>query len=98
MSDPTKSLFSDSFRQELKELLREVLREELAANTIGNASEKDVLLTAEEAAKLIGVNRKWLYRHANKLPFTRRISRKNLCVSEAGLRRWLAWRKPESRR
>ena len=98
MSDQAKPLFTDFFRQELKELLREVLREELAANTNGNGSEKDVLLTAEEAAKLIGVNRRWLYRHANKLPFTRRISRKNLCVSEAGLRRWLALRKSDSRR
>jgi len=61
------------------------------------AIERDVLLTPENTAALIGVNRRWLYRHADKLPFARRISRKNLRFSEAGLRRWVAAKKPGSR-
>lgn len=51
-------------------------------------------LTADEAAELLKVNRKWLYRRANALPFTRRLSRKKLLFSESGLRRWMASRKP----
>lgn len=51
-------------------------------------------LTADQAAELLKVDRKWLYRRANALPFTRRLSRKKLLFSEIGLRRWMATRKP----
>jgi predicted DNA-binding transcriptional regulator AlpA len=81
--------------------LRRIVGEEIAAalqNGGGHAPEKDGLLSPEEAAAILGQNVRWLYRHADKLPFTRRISRKNLRFSEGGLRRWLAARKPDSRR
>ena len=52
------------------------------------------LLTPPEAAALLGVTVTWLYRHAGKLPFARRLSRKALRFSEGGLHRWLAGRKP----
>ncbi len=52
----------------------------------------DRLLTAAEAAGLLGVTPRWLSRRASKLPFTRRLSRKTLRFSEIGLRRWLATR------
>jgi len=51
---------------------------------------KDRLLTAEETAALLGVKVRWLYRHAGKLPFTVRLSRKVLRFSEAGVRRFMA--------
>jgi predicted DNA-binding transcriptional regulator AlpA len=83
----------------LIEQIRDVVREEIAAATGNNhQTESEQLLTPEQAAELIGVNSQWLYRHAEKLPFTRRISRKNLRFSEDGLRRWLATKKPDSRR
>lgn len=47
-------------------------------------------LTAVEAASLLRVTPRWLYRHQKKLPFARRLSRKCLRFSEAGLRRWQA--------
>lgn len=53
-------------------------------------AERDPLLTPEEAARLLGVKVQWLYRHAKRLPFTRRLSRKCLRFSEAGLRKWQA--------
>ena len=80
--------------------LRRIVAEEIAAalqNGGGRAPEKERLLTPEEAAEILGQDVRWLYRHANELPFTRRINRKNLRFSEAGLRRWLAARKPDSR-
>jgi predicted DNA-binding transcriptional regulator AlpA len=98
MNDPKPFIFAEAFRAELKEILREVLREELADNTKPNDDEKETLLTVDDAAALIGVNRRWMYRHAHKLPFTRRINRKTLRFTEAGLRRWLAAKKPDSRR
>lgn len=60
----------------------------------GRPPEADRLLPPEEAAPLLGVTVKWLYRHAKRLPFTRRLSRKALRFSEAGLRRWQAGKKP----
>lgn len=57
-------------------------------------SKEDRLLTPEEAATFLGTTPRWLYRHARRLPFTRRLSRKALRFSEAGLRRWLAAKSP----
>jgi predicted DNA-binding transcriptional regulator AlpA len=90
MGEPT-NILGDALRAEIKEIVREALREELAKKTSG--TEKDTL-NADQAAALIGVDRRWLYRHAAKLPFAHRISRKNLRFSEAGLRRWIATKKP----
>jgi len=59
-----------------------------------HAPDVERLLTPPEAAALLGVTVTWLYRHAGRLPFARRLSRKALRFSEAGLRRWLATRKP----
>jgi len=57
-------------------------------------AEPDKLLTAEEAAPILGVTPRWLYRHARQLPFARRLSRKALRFSDAGLRRYMASRRP----
>ena len=46
----------------------------------------DRLLTAKEAADLLNVTPRWLYRR--QLPFAR-LSRRAVRFSEAGLRRWL---------
>ena len=49
---------------------------------------EDNWLKAEQAAPLLGVTPRWLYRHAKRLPFARRLSRKALRFSERGLRKW----------
>lgn len=53
---------------------------------------QDRLLTSDQAATLLGVTIKWLYRHAKHLPFTRHLSRKALRFSEVGLTRWIQTR------
>lgn len=100
MNDPDKAspLLSEPLRAELKELLREVLREEQAAFHGKAGSNRDVLLSPNEAAELLGVTPRWLYRHYKQLPFSRKISRKVLRFSEAGLHRWLAATTPALRR
>ena len=50
-------------------------------------------LKPEEAARVLGVSVRWLYRHHRQLPFARKLSRKTLRFSESGLRRWQATRK-----
>jgi len=52
-------------------------------------AEEDRLLNAEEASKRLGVARRWLYRHAERLPFTRRLSAGILRFSLAGINKWL---------
>ena len=47
------------------------------------------LLDAGEVAERLGVTERWVYRHAPRLPFTKRLSRRVLRFSEPGLRRWL---------
>lgn len=56
-------------------------------------SDNDRLLSVREAAEILKVTPQWLYRHARHLPFSRRLSRKALRFSEAGLRRWAASRR-----
>ena len=51
------------------------------------------LLSAEQAAQMMGVSPDWLYRHAKKLPFTRKLGPKILRFSYQGLLKWLATRR-----
>lgn len=51
---------------------------------------EDRLLSPQEAAAVLGVKVRWLYRHASQLPFTVRLSRKVLRFSECGVRRFMA--------
>jgi excisionase family DNA binding protein len=52
----------------------------------------DELLTVADAARLLNVGEDWIYRRAGRLPFTRRLSRKALRFSKAGLLKWRAAR------
>ena len=58
-----------------------------------NGNGADRLRTAEQVSERTALSVAWLYRHADRLPFTRRIGRKVL-FSEAGLTKWLATRAP----
>ena len=57
-------------------VLRQIIREELAALQFLQryAQEEDQLLTASQAAKLLHVSERWLYKHASKLPYAVRLS------------------------
>ena len=77
---------------ELSEIIEGAVARALA-NGAGHVAEKETLLTPEQAAAMIGVDKKWLYRHSKQLPFIRRLSKKNIRFNEAGLKRWLATRK-----
>jgi predicted DNA-binding transcriptional regulator AlpA len=47
----------------------------------------DVNLPIAEAARRLSISKDWLYRHADKLPFTVRIGRR-VTFSAAGLEAW----------
>ena len=48
----------------------------------------DRLLTAAQTAQRLGVAKRWIYRKADELPFTRRLTEGTLRFSERGLERW----------
>ena len=52
--------------------------------------EEDEFLTTADAARLLNVSEDWICRRAHRLPFARRLSRKALRFSRAGLLRWRA--------
>lgn len=70
---------------------RVVARLTEAAPGSARATSGDRMLTIDEAADRTGMSKDWLYRHADTLPFARRIGRARR-FSEAALTRWLATR------
>ena len=64
----------------------------LTSTAVGAASHQsdDRLLTVDEVASTLGVNRRWVQRRAKRLPFARRISEHSIRYSETGLKRWMA--------
>ena len=76
----------------LEGLLRRIVREEIGTLK-SDVKDHDRLLDAEETAKLLSVSEDWLYRHAKKLPFIRKLGPKMLRFSSLGIRKYLATRK-----
>ena len=54
----------------------------------------DTTVDVREAARLLAMSPGWLYRNARRLPFTRRVGTRALRFSVAGIRRYLATRRP----
>ena len=75
----------------LEPWLREVLHEEL--KKVLNGQSGDRLLTAEQAAEILSTSPDWLYHHAGRLPFTRKLAPKMLRFSYQGIQKWLTSRK-----
>jgi len=73
---------------QLEELLTKVIQ-----GVINAEQAADRLLDAKQAAEMLSMSEDWLYRHAKKLPFTRKVGRKMLRFSYQGLIKWMATRK-----
>jgi len=56
------------------------------------AADGDEYLTTAEAAALLKVSSKWIYRRSSRLPFVRKLSRRELRCSRRGLERFMATR------
>jgi predicted DNA-binding transcriptional regulator AlpA len=54
----------------------------------------DRLLTVKQAAPVLGMSEDWLYRNADRLPFTHRTGRRAVRFSERGLKQYMADREP----
>jgi len=86
--DGTRLVNVDAFLHRLVDVLLDLDRAD--TSTIPAAEQPDRLLTAEDAAKRLGVSRRYIYSHADTYAFTRRLGPKTLRFSERGLERWLA--------
>jgi excisionase family DNA binding protein len=53
-----------------------------------NGADPDTLLTAQQAADRLGVSKRWMYAHADTLPFTKRLTGGTVRFSSRGLDRW----------
>lgn len=56
------------------------------------ADEEDRLIKVDEAAEILGVNKRWLYDRSDTLPFAKKLAPKTLRFSEVGLREWIETR------
>jgi predicted DNA-binding transcriptional regulator AlpA len=64
------------------------------APTAPALDDPDTTVDVREAARLLAMSPTWLYRHAKQLPFTRRVGRRALRFSVAGIQRYLVARRP----
>lgn len=76
----------------LEGLLRRIIREEIGSLR-ADVNVEDRLLEINEAAKLLSVGEDWLYRHAKRLPFAKKLGPKMLRFSAIGIQRYLATKK-----
>jgi predicted DNA-binding transcriptional regulator AlpA len=53
-----------------------------------NGGQPDTLLKASDAAERLGVSKRWMYAHADTLPFTRRLTGGTLRFSSRGMEKW----------
>ena len=74
-------------------LLRAACRPVEAQHGVPERPNEDQMLDVDATAALLGVTRRWLYRHGRELPFRRRISAKVVRFSRASALRWLATRR-----
>ena len=86
----TPNIFSDAFRSELEEIVERAMKKALNGNSHQDGNK---LLDAEAASKILSVSEDWLYRHANRLPFTRKLGPRMLRFSYQGIQKWLTSRK-----
>jgi len=71
---------------------REALLDLLNHGSAPDQEPPDRLLNAEQVATRMHVSEAWVYRQARRWPFTRKLGRRAVRFSEAGLVRWLSSR------
>lgn len=80
---------AEALRARLWARLQEAAAPKPPAERTPGSGEPDRLLKAKEAAEILNVDTRWMYRHADSLPFTKRLADRVVRFSERGLRRWI---------
>ena len=77
----------------IREWLAESVDEWAPTDTPRQMPEEDHLLTVDQVAEILAVDRTWIYRHSETLPFRRKLGNATLRFSANGLQRWLKTRR-----
>ena len=95
MSEPKKADIDDSSLLVTATVgdLKALVRGEVEKAMGQNRHQGDKLLDEEAACEILSASPDWLYRHASKLPFTRKLGPRMLRFSEQGIQKYLATRK-----
>lgn len=88
MMNEANNALAEALTAILKPIVREAVQE-----AINGHRDEDRLLDAEEASRLLCVSPDWLYRHAKRLPFSRKLGPRMLRFSYQGIQKYLATRK-----
>ena len=91
MNDSPQTLIVTLTVEQLQALVREQVR-----SALGEHGPEERLLDAKEAARLLSVSEDWLYLHAKRLPFSRKLAPRVLRFSLQGLLKWTASRSKSS--
>ena len=73
------------------EQLQVLIREQVQA-VLGDHGSEERLLDAKEASRLLSVSEDWVYLHAKRLPFARKLAPRVLRFSYQGLLKWASSR------
>jgi len=89
-TNKTPGIFSEALLNEIEGAVERVVE-----RVYGNGHhEKDHLIDVEAAAEVLSVSKDWLYDHASRLPFTRKLAPNMLRFSHLGIQKWIATKKP----
>ena len=75
-------------------LVHEELEHLSNGGTPRRIQEPEKLLTAQQVAETLSVAPRWVYEHADRLPFMRRIGSRSLRFSSRGLEKYMAQPRP----
>lgn len=96
-ADKIPSILGEAFIAALRQIVREEMQAAMQKNGNNGHGEDDRLIDVEKAAEILGMSEDWLYRHAKKLPFTRKPSPSVLKFSYLGIQQYIATKKPTAR-
>ncbi len=78
--DEVGKILGEALAAILKPIVKEAVED-----VMNGHKEQDRLLDAEQAAEILAVSQDWLYRHANRLPCTRKLAPRVLRFSAQGI-------------
>jgi predicted DNA-binding transcriptional regulator AlpA len=87
MTEAAKKVESPLLIQLSADDLRQIVREAVKSASRGAA--EDRLIDVKEAAKILSVTPDWIYHHAKRLPFARKLDRKVLRFSVNGIQQYI---------
>lgn len=87
-----EAILEEMIRRVVREAVREEVLSALSNGSNGHSGD-DRLLSADDAAPILGYSKDWLYHHWKQFPFARKIGAKGLRFSSQGIQKYIASKK-----